>query len=134
MRIVPASTSSTAGFRSPTSCAAVDGIWCGPQPAVTTAHRRRTRMNPDVESAAAPSRIINAFAPTSASHEPVVLRMATDPEPHHPAVSVHAEGSVVKSNPHGVKAVHSLEMKRGMFWIAFEQLKVTIRELADGQG
>ena len=91
-------------------------------------------MNPDVESATAPSRIINAFAPTSASHEPVVLRMATDPEPHHPAVSVHAEGAMVKSNPDRVKAVHPLEMKRGMFWIAFEQLKLTIRELADGQG
>jgi hypothetical protein len=40
----------------------------------------------------------------------------------------------VKPNPDGVKATHSLEMKRGMPGIAFEQLKLTIRKLPDEQG
>ena len=71
---------------------------------------------------------------TSASYQSVVLGMSTDPEPHHSVISVHPEGPIVKPNPNGVKAAHSLEMKRGMSGIAFQQLKLTIRKLANGQG
>jgi hypothetical protein len=60
--------------------------------------------------------------------------MSADPEPHYSAISVHAEGAVVKSNPDGVKAADSLEMKRGMPGILFKQLELTIRKLANGQG
>lgn len=78
----------------------------------------------------------NAWLPftsrASASHESVVLRVSADPEPHHPVVSVHTQGAVVKPNPDGVKAAHALEMKRGMSGIAFEQLELTIRKLPNG--
>jgi hypothetical protein len=60
--------------------------------------------------------------------------MSADPEPHHSVINVHPQGAVVKPNPDGVKAAHSLEMKRGMPGIAFEQLKLTIRKLPDEQG
>jgi hypothetical protein len=60
--------------------------------------------------------------------------MSTDPEPHYSVFSVHPQGAVVKPNPDGVKAAHALEMKRGMSGIAFEQLKLTIRKVANGQG
>jgi hypothetical protein len=70
----------------------------------------------------------------SASYESVVLRMSTDPEPHNAFISVHPQRPVVKPNADGVKATHSLEMERGMPGIPFQQLELTIRKHADGQG
>ncbi len=60
--------------------------------------------------------------------------MSADPEPHHSVISLHPQSAVVKPNPDGVKATHSLEMKGGMPGIAFEQLKLAIRQLAYGEG
>ncbi len=60
--------------------------------------------------------------------------MSADPEPHYSVIGVHTEGPVVEPNPDGVEAAHSLEMKRRMSGIAFEQLELTIRELANRQG
>ena len=67
----------------------------------------------------------------SASHESVVLGMRADPEPHYSVISVHPKSPVVEPNPDGMKAAHSLEMKRRMFGIAFQQIELTIRDLAD---
>ena len=60
--------------------------------------------------------------------------MSADPEPHYSVISVHTQGAVVKPNSDGMKAAHSLEMKRRMFGITFQQLKLTIRKLTDGYG
>ena len=72
--------------------------------------------------------------PTSASHESIVLSMSADPEPDHSVINVDPQSAVVKPNPDGVKAAHSLEMKRGMPGILFKQLELTIRKLAHSHG
>lgn len=58
--------------------------------------------------------------------------MSADPEPKNAVVGIDRERSVMRSDPHGVKATHALEVERGMSGIGLKEVELLVGERADG--
>ena len=56
--------------------------------------------------------------------------MRANPKPDDATLASNSQRAVAESHAHGPKIVNALEMKRGMFGVTFEKLKILVGEIA----
>jgi len=66
-----------------------------------------------------------------ASGEPIVVCMATDPEPEDAIRDVDRQCAIVRTNARGMEAANAFEMERWVLRIGLEELELFVGKEAD---